>query len=237
MKSEDLLQEIQKAGLADEGAVNKLRRESLLSGQSLDAAASRTRLVDGAKLAELKGRLLKVPYKKIDADSFDASLLEIIPEETARTYQVVPISKQDNMLVLGMVNPDDSKAQDALKFVARRNRLNLGVYIISHDDWQEIIKKYSSYRTEIERALEAFGIKPGVHGRRAIALEGGGAAEEAPIIRIVADTLQEAVSSRASDVHIEPQENYLRIRFRIDGDLKEAASLPVEVSQPVVSRV
>ncbi|MDE2021096.1 MAG: type II/IV secretion system protein, partial [Patescibacteria group bacterium] len=61
--------------------------------------------------------------------------------------------------------------------------------------------------------------------------------EDAPVIKIVADTLREAVQSRASDIHIEPQEKDLRIRFRIDGNLKQAASLPVELSQPIVSRV
>ncbi len=61
--------------------------------------------------------------------------------------------------------------------------------------------------------------------------------EEAPIIRIVADTFREAVQSGASDIHFEPQENYLRIRFRTDGDLKEMAALPIELGQPVISRI
>lgn len=237
MTSEELLKEIERTKLADPTLVARLRRETTLSGQSVEAVAARTRLIDDKKIAELKSKLLKIPYKKIDMDGYDAALLETLPEETARTYRVIPISKKDNLLVVGMVDPDDTKAQDALKFVARRNQLNLGVYVISYSDWQEILKRYSSYRTDLERAVEALGIKPGEGGKRMILLEEKVSGEEAPVIKIVADTMREAVAQRASDVHIEPQENDLRIRFRIDGDLRTVASLPFELSQPIVSRV
>lgn len=237
MSNEELLKIIQKAGLLDESAVNKLRRETLLSGQSLEAIIARTRSVDDRKLAELKSATLKVPYKKVDVDNLDDSILEVVPEETARTYEMVPIEKRDNLLVVGMVNPDDTKAQSALKFIARRNRVNLGVYLISYGDLHGLLKKYSSYRTEVERAVQALDLGPGGKGHKIVRLEEGGDVDEAPVIKIVADTLREAVNSRASDVHIEPQENYLRIRFRVDGDLHEGVSLPVELAQPVVSRV
>ncbi|MEK9180561.1 MAG: GspE/PulE family protein [Patescibacteria group bacterium] len=237
MSSEELLKEIQKSGLADETTVSKLRRESVLSGQSIEAVVSRTRLIGDQALAELKSGLLKVPFKKIDAESYDADLLSIVPEETARNYGVIPLSKKDNLLVVGMISPDDPKAQEALKFIARKNRLNLGVYLISYGDWMEILKRYSSYRTELERAVEALGIRQGEGGRKTVLLEEGGSGEDAPIVKIVANTLREAVSARASDVHIEPQTNSLRIRFRIDGDLHEVASLPAELAQPVVSRI
>ncbi len=237
MTTEDFLKEIQKAGLADDLAVNKLRRESVLANESIEAAAFRTRLIDDQKLAKLKSDLLKVPYKKIGAQDFDAKALDLIPEETARTYGVVPLQKKDNLLVVGMVFPDDSRAQEALKFIARSSRLNLGVYLISYGDWQEILKHYSSYRTELQKAVEALGVRPKEGIRKLIFLEESGSGEDAPIVKIVANTLREAVSSRASDVHFEPQQNYLRVRFRVDGDLREAASLPAEISQPVVSRI
>ena len=237
MTDDKLLKELQKAKLIDEVGADKLKRELLLSGQSLEAIVSKTRIVGDQKLAELKSFLLKVPYKKIDVGGIDAKLLEIIPEETARTYAIAPIGKKENMLVVGMVRPDDEKAQEALRFIGRANRLNLGVYLISYDDWQEVLRKYSPYRTEVERAVQSLSLKPGEGGQRIVRLEEGGGGEEAPIIRIVSDTFKEAVANRASDIHVEPQESYLRIRFRIDGDLKEMAALPAELTQPIVSRI
>ncbi len=236
MSDDELLKAIQKSKLLDETAVNKLRRESLLSGRGAEVLISSERLVDDRKVAEIKSSILKVPYKKIDAETLDTSLFETIPEETARTYQTIPISKKDNLLVIGMVNPDDAKAQDALKFLARREHLNLGVYLVSYGDWQEVLRKYSPFRSEIERAVQSLNLKSG-QSERLVKLEEAKSGEDAPVIKIVANTFREAVASRASDIHIEPQRDYLRVRLRVDGDLREVAALPSELSQPVVSRV
>lgn len=117
--------------------------------------------------------------------------------------------------------------------------MNLGVYLVSYGDWQEIVKKYSPYKTEIEAAVQTLNLKTGAGGRPLVKLEETAVvnSEEAPIIRIVARTFTEAVQSGASDIHIEPQENYLRIRFRVDGKLREEAALPLELSQSIISRV
>lgn len=237
MSSDDLLKEVQKAGLLNEAAVNKLKRESILSGKPVESLIANQRLIDDRKVAELKSAILKIPYKKVDAATVNEDTLKLVPEETARTYLVAPIEKRDNLLVVGMVNPDDTKAQEAVKFIARRGRTNLGVYLISYGDWEETLKKYSPYRSEVEAAVKALSLRQGEGKQKIVRLEEGGDEGDAPIIKIVANTLREAISERASDIHIEPQENYLRIRFRIDGELKEVAALPVELSQPVLSRV
>ena len=237
MNDQQFLKALQDAKLLDEHVASKLNRESTLSGRSVEELLYRQRLVGDAKIAELKSSLLKVPYQRIELDRFDDQLLALVPEETARTYAVVPLARKEDLFVAGMLHPDDQKAQDALKFLARRNHLNLGVYLISYSDWQEIMRRYSPYRNEVEKAVRAFAAKPGAEAKRMIRLEEGGSGEEAPVIRIVASTFSEAVQGGASDIHIEPQENYLRIRFRINGELREQASLPVELAQPIVSRV
>lgn len=238
MTSEELLQQLEARGLINAATANRLKRDVLIGGETPEALINRERLVPDEKIAELKSELLKIPYKKVDPETIDAKLLEVMSEETARTYGAIPISLQDNLLVIGMLHPEDTKAQEALKFVARRNQLNLGVYLISYGDWQAVLRKYSPYRAEIAKAVQSLNVKEGANTQqRIIALEGAGSAEEGPVIKIVADTFREAVLNRASDVHIEPQENSLRIRFRIDGDLRTEASLPSELAQPVTSRV
>lgn len=230
---------MQKGGLVDATLANRLRRDSIISGEPIEAVIAKSRAVDDVKIAELKSSLLKVPYKKVSPNDIDAKLLEAIPEETARTYQAIPVSLQDNLLVVGMLHPDDSKAQEVLKFIARQGHMNLGVYLISYGDWEAVLKKYSPYRTEIANAVQSLNFKTGGSegAQRMISLEDSGGSEEGPVIKIVADTLREAVTSKASDVHIEPQQNSLRIRFRVDGDLHQVASLPIQLAQPVVSRV
>ncbi len=216
--------------------VTRLKRDAIVSGESPEDIIGRERIVPSEQMAALKSELLKVPYKKIDPEGLTESLMGLVPEETARTYHAVPISMQDGLLIIGMLHPDDTKAQDALKFIARENHVNLGVYLISYEDLQAALRKYSPYRAEIASAVRSLNVKEGSGGQQAIELEGGDSGD-APIIKIVADTFKEAVMNRASDVHIEPQQKSLRIRLRITGDLREVASLPGELAQPITSRV
>jgi type II secretory ATPase GspE/PulE/Tfp pilus assembly ATPase PilB-like protein len=89
-----------------------------------------------------------------------------------------------------------------------------------------VVRRYSPYRTEIARAVQSLNVKEGASAEKLVSLEGAaGSEEDAPIIQIVANTFKEAVLNKASDIHIEPQQTSLRIRFRIDGDLRQVASI------------
>jgi len=222
--------------LITETVATRLKRDSIVNGESPEDIIGRERIVPDEQIAALKSELLKIPYMKLDPNALNAQLMGLVPEETARTYHAIPISMQEGLLVIGMLHPDDPKAQDAMKFIARQNHINLGVYLISYNDLQAALRKYSPYRAEIESAVRSLNVKEGSGGQQVIELEGGDSAD-APIIKIVADTFKEAVLNKASDVHIEPQQKTLRIRLRIDGDLHEVASLPGELAQPVTSRV
>jgi type IV pilus assembly protein PilB len=236
MTSDELIQQLQSRGLITDVIAARLKRDAIVGDESIEDIIGRERIVSDEKVANLKSELLKVPYKKVDSETITAQLMSMVPEETARTYKAIPISVQDNLLIVGMFHPDDVKAQEAMKFLARQNRLNLGVYLISYNDLQGVLRKYSPYRAEIEQAVASLNIKEGSGGQQAIELTGG-SSEDAPIIKIVADTFKEAVLNKASDVHIEPQQKSLRIRFRIQGDLQIAASLPQELAQPITSRI
>lgn len=236
MTGEELLSQLQTQGLLDGTVVTRVKRENLISGESIEAIIAKQRLVDDEKVAQIKSALLKVPYKKLAVADIDAKLFDIIPEETARTYETVPISLQDNLLIVGMLHPDNGKAQEALKFIARQNHVNLGVYLIAYGDWEAVLRKYSPYRTSIAKAVQSIGTKEG-GGQKLASLEDSSGNEDAPVIKIVADTFREAVLSKASDIHIEPQQTSLRIRFRNDGDLHQVASLPLQLAQPITSRV
>jgi type IV pilus assembly protein PilB len=236
MTSDEFLDQLKGRGLITDAVAARLKRDAIVGDESAEDIIGRERIVPDEKIVALKSELLKIPYKKIDSEAIDAKLMGMVPEETARNYQAIPISLQDNLLIIGMLHPDDQKAQEAMKFIARQNHVNLGVYLISYNDLQAVLRKYSPYRAEIEQAVSSLNIKEGTGGQQAIELEGG-SQEDAPIIKIVSDTFKEAVLSKASDVHIEPQQKTLRIRLRVDGDLHQVASLPAELAQPVASRI
>lgn len=241
MDNKILVNELVKQGLLDEELSKKILKESSLTRQNVEILIYDRRIVDEETVAAIKSKLLGVPYKKIKPEDIDDEVLKIISEETVRTYKVIPISRSDELLVVGMLNPDNLKTQEALKFIAKQLKVNLGVYLITSSVWEAILRRYSPFQSEVEEAVKSLNFQPGqglVSGQKIIRLEEGVAvSEEAPIIKIVASTLKEAVWLKASDIHIEPQRSRLRIRFRIDGDLQEVSSLPIELHQPIVSRI
>ncbi len=235
MTSQQLINLLESQHLLNEANLGKLKREADASGRTAEDLLHEWHLLDDDKLAEVKAAALGIPFEKIDADKLTPEILALIPEETVRSYGLVPLEKRGNFLIAGMLNPDDPKAQEALKFIAHRAQLDLGVYVVSYADWQKALAKYSPYKSEVARAVQSLNIKSEA---KTVELEGGNVkTEDAPIVKIVADTLREAVERGASDVHVEPEPNYLRIRFRIGGELEEVESLPPALSQPVVSRI
>lgn len=241
MDDKKFLENLVAAGLLTNDASQKILKDSAALGKTAEEIIYDRNLVLEEEVAKIKSQLLKIPYKKIDVGEITKELLSNISEEVARTYKVAPLSASKGMLVVGMVNPQDSQAQEALRFVAKQQKINLGIYLITPGDLDLILQKYSPYKDIVEEAVRGLNLRPGKGGQsseRLIQLEAGVAvAEEAPIIRLVASTLKEAVNRKASDIHIEPQRSNLRIRFRINGDLEEMSSMPVELHQPVVSRI
>lgn len=240
MEAQTLAQKLIGKNLISDELAQKLINEANLTGKSFEDLIYTKRLIDEPSVAKTKGEILNIPYLKIDPVSIPESLLKVIPEDAARAYKMVPISVSGNMTVIGMVNPDNNETQEALRFIGKQSHLNLGVYIITPTDWELIMRRYAPFEREVQEAVKSITLKGGgVPGmQRVVSLDETTVAdEEAPIIRIVSSTLKAAVERKASDIHIEPQRERLRIRFRLDGDLKEVASFPLELLQPIVSRI
>ncbi len=241
MDDKALLAALTEETLISEELAQKILKEATDTRQSAEEIIYARRLVDEAAVAEAKSKLLGIPYRRVKADEVSAEVLKLIPQETATTYKVVPLELKNKMLIVGMVRPWDTRAQEALRFIAKRNQLSLGVYLITPNDLESALHRYLPYESDVSRAMKALDLEPDNLSPflKPISLEEAQAAssEEAPIIRIVSATLKEAVEREASDIHIEPQRTRLRIRFRIDGLLQEVSSFPIELHQPVLSRI
>lgn len=226
-----------KRGVLDNTSADRVMQEAGLSGHPAEELLYEKKIADEAAVMKIKSELLGVPYKKVNVAAVPEELLKIISRETSAAYKVVPIDRTARMLVVGMFRPDDVRAQEALKFIAKQQGVDLGVYLISYTDLAAMGERYAPYKSEIEAAIQEMGKETQSEEDKAIDLEEAGKGEEAPVIKIVASTLRQAVDAGASDVHIEPQRRKLRIRFRTDGVLREVAALPTTLTQPVVSRI
>ncbi len=225
---------VQKGSLPSE-MMSVVLKDSAASGKSAEDFLYDRRMVGEKEIAEAKSVLLRTPYKPVNLDQVSEEALKLIPRETAMSYRLAPLEKRDKMLVVGMLHPDDLRAQEVLRFIAKQNNISLGVYLATPSDLSAVWKKYGGFQSDIAAAVKE--VAAGNEQERRVELEEGGSQADAPIIKIVATTLRQAVEARASDVHIEPQRKSLRIRFRVDGELKQVASLPSSITPLVVSRV
>lgn len=193
-------------------------------------------------MVDAKSELTGLPVAELLGKKVQFEVLKNIPEESARFYKFVPIDKKDGVLEIGMVNPEDVKAQDALKFIANRLGTTFKIFLISPSDFTAVLAEYKSLGGEVTKALSQFEKEATVEEqvrRAGRGKEDGGSAftEEAPITKMVTVILRHAVEGRASDVHIEPTIGELRVRFRVDGVLYTSLILPHDVHDAVVTRI
>ncbi|HOK20581.1 MAG TPA: GspE/PulE family protein [Candidatus Paceibacterota bacterium] len=231
----------------DQATADKLLKESENLNRPVEEIIYERNLIPQDEIVKIKSDYYKIPVKTFSKeDVIPNEVLNIIPEEVARTHQIVAFKKEGDTLYVGMLSPDDQQAQDILKFIAKQRKLNIAIYLVTKSDLENIWKNYRSFATrlkEIQDSVEIFKrqSKPShqPYQQRVVRIDeaSGIIAEEAPIIKIVSTILEEAVESNASDIHIEPMRNKLRVRFRLDGELKEMLSLPLELQPAIVARI
>lgn len=241
MDARKLADELIKRGALSDELAQRIINEAAARSFPFEKLLYEKRLVDEVTVANAKSAILGIPYQKIDPTTVTDDVLKLIPVETAQSYSIVPISVTKDMAIVGMVNPDNVEAQEALKFMAKQNKTSLGVYIITPADLELVMRRYIPFEKEIQQALKAINIKvlgQTQVGQKVVSLdEEKATADEAPVIKIVSSVLRAAVDQKASDIHFEPQRGRLRIRFRLDGNLKEIQSLPIELCPAIVARV
>ncbi|MCS6950706.1 MAG: ATPase, T2SS/T4P/T4SS family [bacterium] len=204
-----------------------------------------------AQVAEARAQELGVPYVDLNTTTIDPSAVNVVPERIARQHKVVPILKDGNVLHVAMADINNVLAFDDLRLVSR---CTIRPVLAAPDAIEEAIN----------RAYQSVVGKPAEQEAPAAASAGGGimqmikmdiaqvgvgvdvdeedvesavrVAEEAPIVRIANTLIQQAIKERASDIHVEPQERGLRIRYRIDGVLHEIMTLPKYIQAPLISR-
>jgi type IV pilus assembly protein PilB len=242
--NEKIIQNLIETGRLDNNIGARVLETAKKRNVPADRILFEENLVSEIDVVKAKSAALGMPYKPLTIKDVDVDLMSLIPAETARTYRVVPISRKENLLVIGAEYPSDVKTQEALRFIAKEQRVDLGVYVVGPSLVDAVLKKYSPFLDEINTALVALQASGRLSTRRSrseglVTLEGDRTvvAGEAPIIKIVTKFLEEAVREGASDIHFESGRTQLRVRFRIDGQLKEVAALPFEIHAPVISRL
>jgi type IV pilus assembly protein PilB len=228
---------IQQGKLTDE-QYQDLMIEQASSGKSLEVLVEEKHLVKETDMTKAKAAFYNVPYITLAETGASPEAISQIPESVARRYQILPftIDKQNHVLSVAMKNPLDLSAID---FVEKKTNYKLlPHYATPTEIGRMIAERYAqSLSSEVNAALKETGQSVAQDKVDAGTVFSREVVREAPITKIVETVLGFAVKSRASDVHIEPQEDRTRVRYRIDGILTEKLILPRTVHEAVISRV
>ncbi len=244
--------------LVEKGVVSKdkapaIFEEATASAISLEQALLRHG-VSPEDILRAKGEYLDVPTRSLEGVEIPRSVLELIPEESARYYKFVPIAVNDSVLEVGVIDPDNIEARDALNFIASKAQLPFKLFLISEADFEKGLGMYKGLTGEVNKALgeleTELGVDQGAHdGKKAIQMNVDETAneepetdeeklsQEAPVTKIVATILRYATDGNASDIHIEPGREKFKVRFRVDGVLNTSLVLPSKVHSAVVARI
>jgi len=229
--------------LLKQGKVSEDKYKSIIADAqkmklSPDQLLESKKIVPEEVIAKAKSEIYKVPVAQLYGISVDKDTLKIIPRETAENYQIIAFDKNDKFLKVAMINPGNFKAREAVNFIARENNLKAKFFTAPTSAIKNILDQYTGLGAQVEKALgkaESRFASVGTGEEAAIGLENVSEAE--PIAKLVASILKYAVDNEASDVHIEPAGKKTRIRYRIDGVLRETASLPSHLHSSIVSRI
>ncbi len=201
------------------------------------------KLVEEIKQAQKRAQELKVPFIDLSGKLISKDALKQIPEEAATFYQIIPVAFEGDKLVVGMINPDDLRSREALRFIAQSRNFIPKIGLITLTDFKNALKQYRTLKEEVESALTELDKELSVKKDKTKKVEVDEEEEmekimaEAPITKIVAVILRHAQEGKASDIHIEPAERDLKVRFRIDGILHTSLLLPKSIQSAVISRI
>ncbi|MBI5742844.1 MAG: Flp pilus assembly complex ATPase component TadA [Candidatus Niyogibacteria bacterium] len=200
-------------------------------------------LVDDGKikpeeLTKLKAYILGIPFVSLVGQEIEFEVLRTIPEPIARTYNVVAFKKRDDQLEVAMLDPENL---ETIQFVKKTTNLRVAPRLTDLESMKSVLRQY-------QKSLEAeFGeiIKQDTEILAPVTEGGEGAteadlkklAEDLPVVRIVDTLLKHAIIQRASDIHIEPAEKEVIVRYRLDGLLHDAMVLPKQLSGSIVARI
>lgn len=233
--------------LAEKKIINKddipaIKEEAKNSGETIEVVLNK-RGIDSEKTLITKGEYFNVPIWRLDDKEIPFKIFKYIPEESAIHYKIVPLGIKDSTLEVGVIDPDNIEALDALNFISSKIEMPFKVYLISQHDFDEILKMYEGFsgqvnkaitelETEVVREQKETKVRKDKDEPKKHVIK-----EDAPVTRIVANIVRYAVEGNASDIHIEHMGEVVRVRFRVDGALQTNLMLPAKIHQSVVARI
>ncbi len=228
----EVVELLMKEKLINQEMLDKAREEIKRTGFSIENALEKLGFITGEDIAKVQANALGIPYVDLTDYVVDGELISLIPESIARKFKVIPLFRIGESITIGMVDPQDIVAIDQIRRLIPKNVIES--VLVSERGIDRILDSYYQTSGSITEIVKSIDNKKISEAESRSLVE---AAEEAPIIKLANTLILQALKERASDIHIEPEENSVRIRFRTDGVLREAEVLPKKLQNAIISRI
>ena len=226
--------------LVTQEELDKAQAKATQSGSSLLTVLVGDAVINNEDLVKAIAKINDIPYVNLLQAKVKPEILDLLPRETAERYMAVPLGQMQNRLVVAMLDADNVQAVD---FLSTKIGKPLKVYMASEEGISHVLQQYSeNIRKEVGQVLKGGAITPTQAEVDAAAQPPSRKniktiVQDSPISKALSAILEYAANNRASDIHIEPMENDLRIRCRVDGVMREIMRLPKSTEPPLISRV
>lgn len=217
-----------------------LRDAVAKTGRSSEELILSEHLVPEEQFYRAKGEFLGIPYIDLRTLEIDPQVSSTIPLDVSKTYTFIAFAKDENVVHVALAQPDDFQALEALRFLTKNTGLRTEIHIASPTGIADALTKAAGGLSgEVETAIRQFNedVEEARKGDKKEDREVEKIVGEAPVTKAVAVIIRHAIDGRASDIHIEPSEENLRVRFRVDGVLYTSLILPLKVHAALASRI
>ncbi|MFA6622739.1 MAG: ATPase, T2SS/T4P/T4SS family [Fibrobacteraceae bacterium] len=227
-------------GYITEAQLEKALEEQKKTGQRLGRVLVSLGFLPEEKLVEILSTQFEVPYVKLSNFTIDPNANQYLSEDLCRNYKVVPLFVSEKTLTVAMSDPTNARVIDIVKYKAQ---MDLDIVMSSEKDVKAAIERVfagSNNGESLDALLHAESGKEELEtvDRDAAPQEPELSDEEGQqVVKIVTTLIHEAIARHASDIHLEPQETYLKLRYRIDGDLQVQAPIPARLMAQIISRI
>ena len=227
--------------LISETDLEKAEEVSVEEEKPLKEILLKQKKISEDDLARLEAYILGIPFINLEHEKINPAVLQIIPEPIARNHNIVAFREEKNKLEVAMIDPEDL---ETIEFIKKKAGLKILPRLTNRASIQHILKQYqksleAEFGSIIKKESDKLPIKikkDGQEGQKENE-DLSKLAQDLPVIKIVDTMLKHAILQRASDIHIEPAEKEVLVRYRIDGILHDAMTLPKQVSQGIVARI
>ena len=220
-------------GLIKEEQLKKALEEQKKRGGRVGEILVDLGFITEVNLSAFLGRQLHIPFIEIDKQLVDTDVVRLIPDSMARRIIAIPLYRDKEDIVVAMSDPLNIFGLDDIK---RTLGKEIRLVVATRSDILRAIDKYFGVASAIEAAASDFAdLAEAVEAE--VEVTGAAAGDDAPVVKLVSMLVAQAIMDRASDIHIDPEGKGIKIRFRIDGVLREVRSIPREMHAPIVSRI